>query len=246
MLPAMRRDAPTWLLEPTLRFLALVPLALAASGLALEIAARGLSLASPVRPVWFSALATGVSHLVILALAARLVRAHGRGWAQSFGLLSANWPRRLLLAGALTLPALAGAWLAHQGAAFLLDAARIPHDHQAAVDAIRNSARGWERGLILVFAVITAPIAEETLFRGVLWPWMRDLGFPRAGFLGGSFLFALIHFNASAFLPLWLLGAFWTWLYQRTGDLAAPILSHSIFNLVNFAWIVWSVPAAVP
>ncbi len=47
--------------------------------------------------------------------------------------------------------------------------------------------------------------------------------------------------NLAAFLPLLLLGMFWTWLYERTGDLTASILSHAIFNGLNFAWLLLSV-----
>jgi membrane protease YdiL (CAAX protease family) len=36
------------------------------------------------------------------------------------------------------------------------------------------------------------------------------------------------------FLPLTLLALALTWLYERTNNLLAPILAHSLFNGVNF------------
>jgi membrane protease YdiL (CAAX protease family) len=62
--------------------------------------------------------------------------------------------------------------------------------------------------------------------------------------LGVSLLFSLIHLNAAALIPLWLLGIFWTWLYERTGDLTTCILSHALFNGTNFIWMILIEPGS--
>jgi membrane protease YdiL (CAAX protease family) len=49
-----------------------------------------------------------------------------------------------------------------------------------------------------------------------------------------SALFALFHLNAVSFVPLMFFGVILTKLYERTGNLMAPILAHSVFNAVNF------------
>ncbi|MBL9127852.1 MAG: CPBP family intramembrane metalloprotease, partial [Verrucomicrobiales bacterium] len=102
-----------------------------------------------------------------------------------------------------------------------------------------------ERSILLFFAAGTAPVFEELVFRGVLWPAARDRGFRVSGYLLVSAGFALIHGNVAAFVPLAGLGMFWTWLYEKTGDLSAPILSHALFNLTNFLWIL-SLPPDAP
>lgn len=139
-----------------------------------------------------------------------------------------------------TVPALVGAWGIHQGSIWLLEWASIPYDSQASVEAVRRAGAGagWEIGVLFLFAVVTAPVVEEVLFRGILWPVVRDRGWRVAGAMGVSLLFALIHLNAAAILPLWVLGLFWTWMYERTGDLTVPILSHALFNGINFAWLL--------
>ena len=242
----MRSDAPTWRFVPTLRFLAFLPLSVAVGGLALEIGARALGMApGDTRPVWYLAVGTGVVHVFALALVAWLLRLHERSWPSLLGVDAPGWFRHCLFAVALTGPVLAGAWLAHQGSSWLLDLVHVAHDRQEAVNALRRADATWEHALMLVFAVGTAPLTEEVLFRGILWPWARDAGHPVAGALITALVFALIHANLAALLPLWLLGLFWIWLYERTRCLAAPILSHAIFNLVNFAWILLS-PEASP
>lgn len=78
------------------------------------------------------------------------------------------------------------------------------------------------------------PVAEEALFRGILFPALRDAGWPRAAYLVASVGFGLIHANRAAFLPLSLLGGFLAWLYVRTGNLLAPVAAHVVFNLTPF------------
>jgi membrane protease YdiL (CAAX protease family) len=105
--------------------------------------------------------------------------------------------------------------------------------------------------------VVIAPVAEEFIFRGMLYPFVkqfrwpaltrlvRHLGWPELAWflrqrawrllawLGISFLFALIHWDAVAFAPLFLLALILTWLYERSGSLLAPITAHALFNAVN-------------
>lgn len=239
------RPAQPWRLEPTLRFLAALPLGLAAAGLAVEMVARGLGVGGPpaARPAWLLAAGTGIVHAVALVLLVPFLRAHQLGWRSAFGIGAGGWRRPLVQAAILTLPAMLVAWALHQASGWVLDQFHVAHDAQAAVNAVRNASRPWELGLLFVFASITAPLVEELLFRGVLWPIARDRGFRITGGLAVSLLFALIHFNAAALLPLTALGLFWTWLYERTDDLSAPILSHALFNATNFAWIAFLAPA---
>jgi membrane protease YdiL (CAAX protease family) len=234
------RASWTWQTDPTLRFLAFFPLALGASGLLLEVIAHITGYTGSPRPVWLLAVGTGLLDLAGFLMIHLLLRAHGVGWRAAFGLFSTGWPRRWLLTVFLTIPALGVAWLVHQFCGWILDQWAIEHDAQAAVEAIRQSGWGGELVLMFFFAVVTAPVVEEMLFRGVLWPLARDRGWRTTGLIGVSLLFAFIHLNAAALVPLCLLGMFWIWLYERTGDLTAPILSHAVFNGTNFVWLVFA------
>lgn len=228
----------SWPPDLVLRLLAGLPLALLASALVVEALAQAAGLGKSPRPAWMMAAGTGVLHLATLAWVAILLRAHRTGWRGAFGIRTGPALRLLALTLGTSLPVFALVWVAHQGAGWLLQLLGRQPDAQAAVDALREAAHGWERGLLFVFAAITAPVAEETIFRGIFWPFARDQGWRLSGRLGVSLLFALIHFNLAALLPLCLLGLFWIWLYEKTGNLLAPILSHALFNTANFAWIV--------
>ena len=236
------RPAQPWRFEPTLRFLAVLPLSFALAALVIELLSRVLGETGPPasRPAWLLASGTGAVHLITLGLLVPLLRAHGLTWRAAFGFGERGWKRPLLIAATLTVPAMAGAWALHQGSGWILDQFHITHDTQTAVDAVRNaSGRPWELVVLGFFTVGTAPVVEEILFRGILWPLARNRGWRRSGSLAVALLFALIHLNAAAFLPLAALGLFWIWLYEHTDDLLAPIVSHAVFNAVNFVWIAY-------
>ncbi|MEJ7801831.1 MAG: type II CAAX endopeptidase family protein [Candidatus Limnocylindria bacterium] len=93
--------------------------------------------------------------------------------------------------------------------------------------------------LIILAIVILAPVAEEVFFRGVVFnAWLREGG-RRWAFIGSSGAFALIHVLAGSsvavLLPIFLLGLALAWIYQRTGNLLAPIAMHAMVNGVSVA-----------
>ena len=87
---------------------------------------------------------------------------------------------------------------------------------------------------IFFAAVVMAPIAEEIVFRGILYPSIKQLGFPRAALWATSLTFALIHGNRMTVLPFTLLALVLTFVYERTNNLLSSMAMHAFFNLVNF------------
>ncbi|MGH7991817.1 MAG: lysostaphin resistance A-like protein, partial [Limisphaerales bacterium] len=110
-----------------------------------------------------------------------------------------------------------------------------PPADQTAVALIMAAKSLWLKIYLGVFAVVLAPVAEEFIFRGMLFPFVKKLGYPRFAWFGVSFLFALIHFDAAIFVPLFVLALALTWLYEFTDNLLAPIVAHSLFNAANLA-----------
>src|SRR5439155_16515048 len=105
---------------------------------------------------------------------------------------------------------------------------------QQAVHALRV-ANTWSNRLVLaVLALVLAPVVEETFFRGMLYPAIKQAGFRRLALWGVSLLFACVHSNAVSFVPLLVLAILLTALYERTGNLLAPISAHALFNGLNF------------
>jgi hypothetical protein len=88
-------------------------------------------------------------------------------------------------------------------------------------------------------AVLLAPVVEEILFRGILYPAIKQRGYPGFALWGTSLLFAAIHSNLMTFVPLTVLALALVWLYEKTDTLLAPIAAHAVFNAANFFLFVY-------
>ena len=161
------------------------------------------------------------------------LKLHEVGWRDALGLRGPNLVKSLLAAaGVLTiiLPVVLGLEKVSVAA---LEKIHWPVEDQRAVEVFAHAKSFWLRGYLALFAVVIAPVAEEFIFRGILYPFVKQLGWPRLALFGVSFLFALIHVNAPTFVPLFVLALALTWLYERTGKLIAPIVAHGLFNGAN-------------
>jgi membrane protease YdiL (CAAX protease family) len=92
---------------------------------------------------------------------------------------------------------------------------------------------------LAIQAIVFAPITEELLFRGILYPSIKQQGYPKLALLITSVLFGALHLNLMLFVPLTFLGLMLGWLYEKTDNLGASIFAHSFFNLANYLWAVW-------
>lgn len=82
----------------------------------------------------------------------------------------------------------------------------------------------------IVLACVAGPIAEELLFRGLLFSALRvRCSRVWAMLLSGS-LFAAVHTNLIGFVSITLLGMLLADCYERTGSLAGPIAVHVVHN----------------
>jgi hypothetical protein len=161
------------------------------------------------------------------------LKQHDVNWRDAFGFRNANLNKSLLLAvGVLALVLPVVLKLEQFSVLALQKMGWLPED-QRAVELIVNAKSWWLRGYLAFFAMVLAPVAEEFIFRGVLFPFIKQLGWPRLAWFGVSFLFALIHVNAPTFVPLFVLALTLTWLYEKTDCLLAPIAAHSLFNTAN-------------
>jgi len=161
------------------------------------------------------------------------LRRHQMRWRDALGLGKTNSFRALALAVAVLIVVLPVALWLENLSATLLEKIGWPLQEQTAVKLFADS-KLWPTGIYLgIFAVVIAPVAEEFIFRGILFPFVKQLGFPKLAWLGVSFLFALIHGDAAIFVPLFVLALALTWLYEKTDNLLAPIAAHALFNAAN-------------
>ncbi|MCB1275905.1 type II CAAX endopeptidase family protein [Prosthecobacter sp.] len=90
---------------------------------------------------------------------------------------------------------------------------------------------GWAKFGAIILAVVWAPVSEEVMFRGLLFPglsaWMRWL----AGLLLSAFVFAVIHPQGWAGVPaIMALAGTFSLLRMWRHSLIAPMTAHALNN----------------
>lgn len=130
-------------------------------------------------------------------------------------------------------------------AQFAMESVTLLPDRQDLVQQFENAADKADYNAVIsytILAIIRAPIVEEVLFRGLLYPATKNLIGASAALWLTSILFAASHGNLVAALPLTMFSAMLTWQYEKTGNLISPILTHSVFNLINVLIMLKVIP----
>ncbi len=149
-----------------------------------------------------------------------------------------SFPRALrkgLLAG--------GAMVAMSGAvAFLIglvaESAGNEIELQPIVGIFLRSA--WPARIALLISItILSPIFEELFFRYAMESVLfGTLGNKGRAIAYSAFFFSGMHGNLAAFPSLLLVAATCSFIYRRSGNLAAPIMAHFLFNMVSITIII--------
>jgi membrane protease YdiL (CAAX protease family) len=83
---------------------------------------------------------------------------------------------------------------------------------------------------LLISGVIVAPVVEEVFFRGFVFAGLRTRYRWRKAAVISSLLFALVHLQPAAVVPVFLLGYVFAYLYYRSNSIWPPILMHITTN----------------
>ncbi|WP_456473673.1 CPBP family intramembrane glutamic endopeptidase [Candidatus Pyrohabitans sp.] len=115
---------------------------------------------------------------------------------------------------------------------------RFLHDYigesqlqRALVEAAKS-----EQGLavMLLVGAVLAPISEELYFRGYMLSALAGKFGAKAGVTLSSLYFAAVHFDARAFLPIFILGVILAIAYAKTRSLTLVITAHMVINSTTF------------
>ena len=108
---------------------------------------------------------------------------------------------------------------------------------QTWVDAYEKSVSmisGETSVITILTAVISAPLAEEILFRGLIHTRIsRGFGL-YVGAAVSSLLFGLVHGNMIQGIYAAILGLVLVWVFIKTRSLICPMLLHFSFNGINY------------
>lgn len=83
--------------------------------------------------------------------------------------------------------------------------------------------------VLFALTVIAAPLAEEFIFRGLIFGGLRRSMGLAASMLLSAAIFAVVH-PAASMLPVFVLGLGAALVYDRTRSLMAPVLMHAVYN----------------
>jgi len=175
----------------------------------------------------FQSLFAGLVALALIRFVA--LRRPGQGLSDALGIRAALGGRGLLwvlVLLAVSIPTVVGASLLNQK---FLGAEHV----NPLLARLMDNPDPANFVIIFVAVGVFAPVFEEALFRGYVFPLLRSrMGLLLASTLSGG-IFAALHLDPAALLPLWILGILFAFAREWTGSLKASILLHSIWNVGN-------------
>jgi membrane protease YdiL (CAAX protease family) len=204
---------------------------------------KKLNLTEDQREFWQTLVMVAFFQGAALVWIAVFLRQSNISWREAFGLRPLSRIRAVaagLAAGIVVLP---GAWALQMISQAVMELLRFTPVTQAAVEELQKSTLSvTEKILFAIFTIVLAPIAEEALFRGILYPTVKQAGHPRWALWGTSVAFGIMHFNMATLVPLVFLAVILALLYEASGSLLAPIAAHGVFNAVNYFYLIFADP----
>jgi membrane protease YdiL (CAAX protease family) len=163
----------------------------------------------------------GVTMLLVLASNARLPAGHS--------LLRFDMPAGGLRTIAIAVLILLAAAGLYGGLIYTFDRWALEHDMATFAELMKS--RNW--WLLVLVAAVGAPVAEECLFRGLLYGTLRQ---SPLGAIGAAvvtaFMWAMLHTSYSIYgiLAIMLIGLYLAYVRERTGSLQTPMICHCAYN----------------
>ena len=94
---------------------------------------------------------------------------------------------------------------------------------QQAVEALMLVKDPLIRVLLIIYACLLAPIAEEIIFRGYIYAAVKRYTGPLFSMVVVGLLFSVVHLNIPAMIPLWAFAILLCLAYEWSGSLWVPI-----------------------
>jgi membrane protease YdiL (CAAX protease family) len=175
-----------------------------------------------------------------LVLAHYFLKKHHLGWVEFLGLTSPRWKAFVALGALVGILSVPVALSLNKLMAWLMSLIQMEAVEQPTIKVLKLTVGPIQRICFGITAIVIAPVVEESLFRGILYPIIKQRTSPMIAVSITSLLFAAIHGNIMTFVPLTFFAVILTLLYEKTDTLLAPIVSHSIFNSANFVIFIFS------
>lgn len=92
----------------------------------------------------------------------------------------------------------------------------------------------WLFVLALLAGCVLAPFAEELFFRGYVFRTFLEKRGPWWAYLFSAALFAAVHANVAAAVPIFVLGLILANIFQRSGSILPGMIAHGLNNAIAF------------
>lgn len=181
---------------------------------------------------------TLTAHGVGLLLINVFLKEHRMSWSDAFGFQKSGVIRALLLGWFVAVFMLPVSWSLNLLSGRILELFDGSAKIQSSIELLQQTQNMGQIAYFGLVAVVFAPIFEELVFRGILYPSIKRFYPRKAAIWTSSILFAVIHWNAMTFVPLMVLAVVLCLLYETTGTIIAPIFAHACFNAANFFYVV--------
>jgi hypothetical protein len=183
-------------------------------------------------------LGTLIAQCFAMAQVHFFLRYHGMTWGEFFGLRQRRVALLMVLGVATAVIVTPLGWAASYVSSKVIMIWQEEPKQQTVVEVLEGATDTGQRIVFALTAIVMAPLIEETMFRGILYPLLKQQGYPRLALWGTSLLFAAIHMNLLTFLPLFVFAMALVALYELTDAMIAPITAHATFNGINFLLLV--------
>ena len=120
-----------------------------------------------------------------------------------------------------------------------LDLLTVPYSKEQGLLTLAKSCSSTEFAMLSIFVILVVPVAEELLFRRILFAGLQPLGKTTA-WLGTAGVFAAVHLFLAGLPGLFVIGLGFQWLYCRHKNLAASIFSHGLLNACTVLAVLFS------
>ena len=173
--------------------------------------------------VWVTLVERGLTIFLIIFFVSRV----SGNWWSAIGLTRQSFSRHLLvgvIAGAALLTILT------IGEKIMFHLAVTGFQEHPLISSAKGAASVWKFLLPLFAGGLITPVAEEMLYRGMLYPVLAKSMGIFLGILNSSLIFTLFHFSTYWFVEILFTGIVLTVLYWRTGSLIPGITAHAAVN----------------
>ncbi len=107
---------------------------------------------------------------------------------------------------------------------------QIGIEPQGIKEAIKIAQDPGRLAVSLLLLGVLAPLAEELVFRGLLYGWIEGRWGARPALVVSSLAFAAAHYEPAHILLVLPLGFFFGWLRSHTGSLVPSLVAHVANN----------------